>query len=79
MAQVTAREAEREFSALLNRVVAGEQVTITREGTVVALLSPAHHTIEDTRQVIAVLRELRRGIRLGNVNLQDLIAEGRGE
>ena len=38
--KMTATEASRNFSALLNRVAAGERIEITRAGAVVAVLEP---------------------------------------
>ena len=40
MARLTATEAARNFSEVLNRVAAGEELEIVRNGTVVALLGP---------------------------------------
>ena len=39
MTRLTATEAARSFSAVLNRVAAGEEIEIVRNGAVVALLS----------------------------------------
>jgi prevent-host-death family protein len=38
--RITATEAARSFSDLLNRIAAGEEVEITRNGATVALISP---------------------------------------
>jgi len=40
MARMTATEVSRSFSAVLNRVAAGEEVEITRNGAPVAVLAP---------------------------------------
>ena len=40
MARMTATEAARSFSELLNRVAAGEEIALTRSGAEVALISP---------------------------------------
>jgi prevent-host-death family protein len=40
MARMTATEAARSFSELLNRVAAGEEVEVTRSGAVVAVIGP---------------------------------------
>jgi prevent-host-death family protein len=40
MTRLTATEAARNFSALLNRVAAGEEVEIVRGGAPVAVISP---------------------------------------
>jgi prevent-host-death family protein len=40
MARLTATEAARNFSEVLNRVAAGEEIEIVRNGATVALLGP---------------------------------------
>jgi prevent-host-death family protein len=40
MSRVTATEAARNFSALLNRVAAGEEIEVIRSGAQVAVMSP---------------------------------------
>jgi prevent-host-death family protein len=40
MAKLTATEAARSFSEVLNRVAAGEEIEIVRNGATVALLGP---------------------------------------
>ncbi len=42
MGRMTATEAARSFSELLNRVAAGEEVEVTRSGAPVAVIRPAH-------------------------------------
>lgn len=41
MARLTATEAARRFSDVLNRVAAGEEVEVTRSGAPVAVIAPA--------------------------------------
>lgn len=41
MARMTATEAARSFSDVLNRVTAGEEVEVTRSGAPVAVIGPA--------------------------------------
>ena len=41
MTRVTATEAARSFSDLLNRVAAGEEIEVVRSGAEVAVISPA--------------------------------------
>jgi prevent-host-death family protein len=41
---MTATEASRNFSALLNRVIDGDTVEITRSGIVIAVIGPPHPT-----------------------------------
>ena len=40
MTRITATEAARNFSALLNRVAAGEEIEVVRSGAPVALIAP---------------------------------------
>lgn len=40
MARLTATEASRSFSEVLNRATAGEEIEITRGGTTVAVIGP---------------------------------------
>jgi prevent-host-death family protein len=73
MGSVTAREASRQFSKLLRRVMAGVEVVITRRGTLVARLVPipdanakadAEASEQERRAIIAWLRSgpLRGGV-----------------
>lgn len=76
---IEAPQATTEFPRLLARVEAGEEITITRGGVEIARLVPASHK-PDSRtpaQVIAHLREARRGVTLGGLSIRDLIDEGR--
>ena len=71
-------EAKTHFSQLVDEVEHGETIMITRHGQVVARLVPAPETrTTDTEAVIAALRELRRGVTLGDLTIRDLIEEGR--
>jgi prevent-host-death family protein len=45
MAKLTATEAARHFSEVLNRVAAGEEIEIVRNGATVALLGPPKHRL----------------------------------
>ncbi len=40
MTRMTATEAARSFSDVLNRVAAGEEIEVTRSGTAVAVIAP---------------------------------------
>ena len=76
---VGAYEAKTRFSQLLERVAAGEEITITRHGNPVARLVPVlpAYSIECRREAILKMRELASRNRLGGLRVQDLIAEGR--
>ncbi|HEY8668795.1 MAG TPA: type II toxin-antitoxin system prevent-host-death family antitoxin [Tepidisphaeraceae bacterium] len=76
---VGAYEAKTRFSELLERVKAGEEITITRHGTPVAKLVPykTKTTPEWRRTAIDRWRERSKGITLGGLEIRDLIEEGR--
>lgn len=72
-------EARTHFSQLLDQVARGKKVLITRHGKPVAVLGPPPtEETRDIRQVIADMKELRRGNILGKgLSLRDLVEEGR--
>jgi prevent-host-death family protein len=76
---VGAYEAKTHFSELLERVEAGEEVTITRHGSPVARMIPIRPTTtpEQRRAAIEAIRKLARGNSLGGLRIKDLINEGR--
>ena len=76
---IGAYDARTHFSELLQRVEAGEELTITRHGLPVARLVPVkrHATPDERRQAITRIRELARGNTLAGLRIKDLIAEGR--
>ena len=68
MIEVGALEAEMQFSSLLDQVIQGEEVLITRRGTPVARLVPARHAGRtSTEPAIEQLRSIRRNVRLGGL------------
>jgi prevent-host-death family protein len=65
MAKVTAFEAKTRFGELLDRVLNGEEVVITRHDKPVARLIPeGAHRLDDVRRAVAGLKALRDRIRL---------------
>jgi prevent-host-death family protein len=76
---VGAYEAKTHFSELLERVAAGEQITITRHGAPVARLVPFQPILseEDRRAAVVAMRQLANRNRLGGLSVKALIAEGR--
>jgi prevent-host-death family protein len=63
MASVTAFEAKTRFGQLLERVVRGEEVIITRHDKPVARLIPeGRPRLESVREAISELRQLRERI-----------------
>ncbi len=80
MRAVALYDAKNRLSELIDRVMAGEVIAITRHGKVVARLTPPED--EATRQrsaedAVARLNEASRGVSLGRLNSRDLIREGR--
>lgn len=76
---VGAYEARTHFSELLERVAAGEHVTITRHGMPVARLVPVDQASapSERRAAIDAIRRMAAGNRLGGLKIKDLVREGR--
>ncbi len=71
-------DAKTHLSALLERVAQGEEITITKHGTPVAILVPAaNRRKKDPREVAERIRALRKGARLEGLTVRQLIEEGR--
>jgi len=71
-------EAKTHLTRLLDRVVAGEQITITRHGTPIARLVPVKSTSSgQLRETIAKLKQFNKGQTLGGLKVKDLVSEGR--
>jgi prevent-host-death family protein len=72
-------EAKTHLSALLEQVERGEEITITRHGRAVARLVPVEAAPERVRlaDTVARLKAFRRGRRLSDVSVKDLIEAGR--
>ena len=78
MTTIGAYEAKTHLSSLLERVAKGESITITKHGHPVAVMRPvAERVRRPLTEVIADLREFRRGWRLGGISLREMIEEGR--
>ena len=78
MENIGAYEAKTHLPKLLARVMKGEQITITKHGVPVAILSPPDsHNIVDTKSVIAELQNFREKHSLKGLSIQDMIKEGR--
>ena len=78
MATVGAYEAKTHLSALLDRVVAGERIVITRHGVpVAALVPPFPMPRSDVDSLLEEIRSFRRGRRLEPEELRSWIEEGR--
>lgn len=76
---IGAYEAKTRFSALLEKVEAGEEFTITKHGTPVARLVPIKKQVteEERRKVIDAWINRPDKPTLGGLKIRDLINEGR--
>jgi prevent-host-death family protein len=71
-------EAKTSLSELVARVQRGKEITTTKYGVPVARLVPLEDSVQrHPGQVAAKIRELRRGVTLGDTSLRRLIEEGR--
>ncbi len=81
MLTVGAFEAKTHLSKLLDRVLEGERVTITRRGRPVAVLVPAQADAAATRaRAVDRLRQMRKGVSWGDadgLSVRAAIEQGR--
>jgi len=79
MKSVGSYEAKTHLPSLLEEVERGAEITITRHGKPVARLVPVTERVSDHRLKKAVegLKGFRRGRRLGESTIKELIEEGR--
>ena len=78
MKTVGAYEAKTHLPKLLERVMKGECITITKHGVPVAVLQPPRsEKTADRKSVIAELREFRKGHSLGGHSIREMMQEGR--
>ena len=78
MTTVGAYEAKTKLPELLKRVERGEHITIARHGTPVAALVPVgEYPRRDPKAAVAALKELAKGRRLGDLDIRQMIDEGR--
>jgi prevent-host-death family protein len=77
MDSVGAYEAKTHLSELLDRVARGETITITKHGLPVATLGPVQGQARSAAKLVDELRQLRKGARLNDLTVRDLIDEGR--
>jgi len=76
---VGAYEAKTHLSELLEKVEAGEEITITKHGAPVAKLVPVRKGASTEQRTAAITRiqKLAAGLSLGGSKIRDLINEGR--
>jgi len=78
MDRVGAYEAKTQLSKLLERVLKGERITITKHGVPVAILQPPDSGKSgDVKTVISEILRFRKKHSLKGQSLKDLIEEGR--
>ena len=78
METIGAYEAKTHLPKLLERVMKGERITITKHGVPVAILQPPLHLRKtEPRKVIAELRKFREKHTLKGLSIRDMIEEGR--
>jgi prevent-host-death family protein len=71
-------DAKTHLSALVDRVAKGEEITITKHGTPVAVLVPVGNSrVKDPGKVAERIRALRKGTKLEEVTVRQLIEGGR--
>jgi len=76
---VGAYEAKTHLSELLEKVEAGEEITITKHGVPVAKLVPVKKEASAEERVAAIerIQKLASGLSLGGLKVKDLLSEGR--
>ena len=76
---VGAYEAKTHLSELLEKVEAGEEITITKHGAPVAKLVPVKKetTPEERLAAIKRIQKLSSGLSLSGLRVKDLLSEGR--
>jgi len=77
METIGAYEAKTHLPKLLERVLKGEQITITKHGVPVAVLQPLPSRKTEPKKVIAELRKFRDKHTLEGLSIRDMIEEGR--
>ena len=79
MVTVGAFEAKTHLSALLDRVAKGEKITITRHGVPAALLVPVAEAEAKLSHpdIVEGMRALRRRVKPADVNVKEMVREGR--
>ncbi len=78
METVGTYQAKTHLPKLIERVVQGNRITITKHGVPVAILQPVDPAKRvDTAAVIAELRQFRTQNNLGNLSIREMLEEGR--
>lgn len=80
MREVGLFEAKNRLSELVGEAEKGEEIVITRRGKPAARLVAIRNDGEKRRQAVEAverIRELRKGLTLGGLDIKELINEGR--
>jgi prevent-host-death family protein len=78
MKEVGSYEAKTHLPELLNQVLKGEKITITKHGVPIAILVPVSESKStDINQAITRIKQLRKKLSLDGLSIRDLINEGR--
>lgn len=77
MRSIDSGEARAQFYRLLDEVATGEPITITKRGTPVARLIPIGEGVSRADDVLDRMRTFRKGNRLDELTIRELIDEGR--
>jgi prevent-host-death family protein len=78
MTTIGAYEAKTHLPSLLERVLKGERITITKHGVPVAVLQPPDNNRRiDPQKVIGEIREFRKNRTLNGLSIREMIDAGR--
>jgi len=79
MKKIGAFDAKNKLAHLLDLAEKGEEIIITRHGKQVARLLPMAKAFdrEAARQAVEELKKMRKGLRLDDATIKELINEGR--
>jgi prevent-host-death family protein len=78
MTNIGAYEAKTHLSEILKKVSRGEKFLITKHGTAIAQILPAEASLKiDVASAIQQIKDFRKGNRLGDLGIKDLINAGR--
>jgi len=79
MKEIGAFDAKNKLAHLLDLAEKGEEIIITRHGKQVARLLPIAKAFdrEAARQAVEEIKKMRKGLRLDDATIKELISEGR--
>lgn len=77
MQTVSTSQAKTQLSMLIQKVMKGEQIMITRYGKPVAVLSPVESSALSIEEIIENIVILRHAHSIGDLRICDMVKEGR--